>query len=233
MKNSQISKLLNLFVGTNELRPIMLKPFIQDIYYYATDAHACIRIPILAIDQTFEYAMVENPEMKNHFPPIAGAQYLVDVIAIYRSIQFPLKPEYRNPGGECDQCNGEGTIECDQDHMHDCKKCHGKGELLPSMPTGRQIPDENIFIKVGEKVFAYTIFKKLIDACILCDIQTVTLIADPGPLNASRYKLINEIEILLMPINTTSEFDEPVIETDPAALQMIDDSIDKPLKQPI
>lgn len=42
MKKTKLQQAFELFVGNDELRPMMHKPFLSDGYLCATDAHALI-----------------------------------------------------------------------------------------------------------------------------------------------------------------------------------------------
>lgn len=33
---------------------------------------------------------------------------------------------------KCEDCNGDGVVECNLGHEHDCDKCDGEGEHKPS-----------------------------------------------------------------------------------------------------
>lgn len=128
--------LLNLFTGTNENRPAMMFPNLENGIVCATDAHALVTIP--------ENELILKYGTNEKYP---NAQKIIDVFLKkeLKSVKvnvFELAKELTKARIEvdkdsikCKECKGSGTVEfeyCDkQNETHningDCPICDGKG----------------------------------------------------------------------------------------------------------
>jgi len=77
---------------------------------------------------------------------------------------------------ECRDCDGKGTMECDLEHEHDCNECGGDGKIITIIkkPTGKKIPNQEKKYKLLGVGFMYKQLRRLIDACRLLEIETIT-----------------------------------------------------------
>ena len=104
---------LNAFCNTE--RPIIMRPFSQDIWTYATDGKLIIRVP----------RMAEVPEYDD------SPKKLDSFIWGYNPITenwFKIPSGLSNEPNRCEQCVGSGECHrCECGDVHDCGFCDGSG----------------------------------------------------------------------------------------------------------
>lgn len=148
MKKTILEKAFDLFVGTDEIRPVMLKPFVINDYTYATNSNVMIRCKNKYIK--FEFENLEKPP--NCEPFFVREQKQKNELMNFDSFDFEaLKTadEMIETGEdiECVECDGFGTVEWEYEaHTKDfdCPECDGEG-----------FSSESETIKSGKKTFAY------------------------------------------------------------------------------
>ncbi len=105
---------------------MLMRPFSQAGWTYATDGRLLIRVPRLA--DVPEYEDSPKDIQKNIFDtqPISGKWQAVpaDLPALTQEV--------------CESCGGDGKHECSCGNIHDCDNCDGSGQV-PTRAKGAQI----------------------------------------------------------------------------------------------
>lgn len=190
-----MDKLLNLFIGDDELRPWMNKPFFQDGFTYSSDAHIAIAIP-----QNLGYEVLEKPNIGRVFTADNPCNILVDIeeIKATMNINIPNIEEVITKYTNCVSCNGEGGEECNLDHWHDCEDCDGDGEITSKHKTGKMVKSSAYFCDINGSLYATRYVSKMIEACEMLGITKMELISS-APTRAGIFKH-QLASIVIMPV---------------------------------
>lgn len=190
-ETEKLKKAFSLFVGTDELRPALLKPFKQNGFYFSTDAHSLIMAPE---NLDLGYSEQQTPDCLKVFPKDRNDPIEISIAHIEKILleKTPLIDETI----ECSSCDGFGTEECNLGHDHDCEDCDGKGYF----PTGngKKVHDKYArkYLLDGQH-FQFTQLKRLIDACEILGFEDVNKVSgkDVKPLLLKK----NDVTFLIMP----------------------------------
>lgn len=203
-------QVFQLFISNDELRPLMCHPYKQGGKYYATDAHSMIILPI-------EKANLDYPEQDK---PISDAvvpkETTCNIEIKISDLEAKLIPEIideiieEEKEDKCEECDGDGEVEFEYDATSknkwqsftmeaDCPICEGAGTITETIkkPTGKKIPNPAKKYKMFEVGFMYEQLKRLIDACNLLGVETITKTYGT-PTNANIFKCGDAV-ILIMP----------------------------------
>jgi len=194
-----INEVLNLFIGKDTLRPVMLQPNLENGFVYATNGYCLIKIPSKLL--TGEFSKVEKfPNCESAIgtavllekPLTISISKLADLINT-----IPKEPIYK----ECKTCDGEGVVECNLGHDHFCEDCDGDGTLKEKI--GEKINSNNNPLKIGVAHYSPVYLEYIIKACQSQDIESF-VITHQGH-NTAMIAKVNDILILAMPITYSSE----------------------------
>jgi len=161
----RLGEVFSLFVGEDELRPAMLKPFEINGKVYATDAYTLVRT---------DKANVEFVLDNEHTPP--NCERIIPevntslILNITKEMFEPLKTadeyEFKGKDNECKTCEGSGKVEWAFEHYtrnFDCPVCAGDGweEEKKRIKTGKKTFG-NCVVKINDAWFHIDKFYKLI-----------------------------------------------------------------------
>ena len=181
MTTTQIDyeKVFRLFSQKDGLRQEMNNPFKQNGKYFATDAYSMIFMPIEKAELNF--VAQSKPDATAIIPRESNCNIEIKVADIERQlipdmIDETIEEEIMK---KCTECDGDKVVECDLGHDHECVECDGTGETedVISKPTGKKIPNPSKLFKTlgtGETGFQYCQLRRLIDACKMMGVETIT-----------------------------------------------------------
>jgi len=117
-------EILSRFVGVNDIRFYLNNIIRRPDFFYATNGHIAVRMPIQENVEAYESDHPRN---------------IADLFIERKSdtwVEFPTLPEGEKCkfcdgtglGYECDECDGEGEFEYGS-HTYDCKECDGSGQI--------------------------------------------------------------------------------------------------------
>lgn len=202
MEKEVISKVFSLFVGYDDLRPVMQKPFEYEGKVYATDTYTCIRCDKkdypLVIDNEHEPLKANNV-----FAPYYNSNLILNIdISIFEALKTGNEVKWTGKDVKCAECNGWGVVEWSyKSHCedYDCPECSGDGylERKKLTPTGNLCFGDH-FVKIGKSYIAIKNFYKLIVVQRLIGEDIVlTNNCDSG--NKAVQFQIGVFEIIIMP----------------------------------
>jgi hypothetical protein len=200
------NKLFSLFTckDTGNNRPYYKQPFKQDGMYYATDGHVLIFMPseICQLD----YRDQDKPACKGVIP-IEGESVPINISLLEAEInaKTPLVDEFLIKERECSNCYGEGEVECDMGHDHDCPDCDGSGIIEGKNPTGNKVKDEKSILTIFGSFFSYIQIERLINASKELNEPVIYKIAGEGQ-RVFLFK-VGECKILICPCVSSLEYE--------------------------
>jgi|SRR3972149_4548896 len=203
--------ILELFCDRKELRDYLKQPFVQNGSYCSTDAHSCITIPIEV--GVLDLKPKEKPNIQNVTPKEFHEPIEIDVTDFESKLlkNAILTDEFFDVIKECNNCDGEGELECDLGHTHDCPNCDGKGKIGGKKPTGKQIPDEYTIFKINDSGIMLLQLNRLIKAAKMLGENKIYLISS-GERKPFYFK-VGDAKVLIMNCmlnNTEMEVDFPI-----------------------
>lgn len=194
-------KVFNLFIaGDDDLRPDLCRPFKQDGFYYATDAYSLIFLPVQGTDLPFQEQYKPCPA--KIIPKEPNCNIEINVADLERQ----LLPDMIDEMEDCTECEGKGERDCDMGHTHDCPNCDGTGEKKTS--TDKKIEDPTKMFVLDGIGFQYWQLRRLIDACKLLGVETITKTNGDG-LNVNLFKC-GAAGVLVMPCHVDESGEEDV-----------------------
>lgn len=146
MTQNKIIKLLNNFCTRDVFRPALQTPnayrYPQGDYIMASDGIRLVGIPA---------SFYPDHKYKFYHELKANGEHCTDFGAVCRITEYEKKapyellisdideilenikktPEYQDKYKECDECDGEGQIQCSCcGHEYECEECDGEGEVI-------------------------------------------------------------------------------------------------------
>mgnify|MGYP001563553318 CR=1 FL=1 len=197
-------KAFELFIGKDELRPMMHKPFKQQGFYFATDAMGLIYMPTNEAELNYEEQ--DKPSCFLIVPKKEDIKIEINI----NEIEAKLIPELidemiiKQKEIECKECDGEGSLECDLGHDHECSECYGTGEVESEIkePTGNKIPNPDKQFIMFDVYFAYWQLKRLIDTCKVLGVEQI--IKTNGNERQGNVFNLGKVNVMIMPLSIHS-----------------------------
>ncbi len=165
-----VEEILARFVGKNDIRAYLNKPFALGGFVYSCNGHIAVRVP-----ETEKVSATDGSEIKG----VSGIAGLFDSNKLDNYTPLPPLPELppcqacegtgRVKEIECYTCDGEGEFEHD-DHWYDCKTCDETGRIESS--DGEELPcddcdgtgkNQSVAVPVGAYHFNAKYLAKLVD----------------------------------------------------------------------
>ncbi len=131
---TKLDYMLAYYIADDELRPAICKAYTDDEDAYASDSHTLIRISKRNIAGNYPdfrekkdvpnfSKFINEQREKTKF---AGVISINELLPCIENIKVKLRNEKLQK--DCDNCNGDGEIECSCcGHESECKECKGKG----------------------------------------------------------------------------------------------------------
>ena len=124
---------LSKFCGSDESRLYLHKPFSIGKFTYATNGHIMVRVAKRA---NVPFTKPDFP-IKNADGPLAGWDS-----ATYQKMEFLLPPEPERTG-DCDECDGYGSVHDCPSCDCVCRACAGTGDANPEWDVSTTIGGAN------------------------------------------------------------------------------------------
>jgi len=212
MKN--YSKILEMFVSTEQFRVWMCKPFSIGDMTYATDAYIMAITPKINTE-VFDY--LEEKQAENVLKIIPEGRNKNDIFSI-KDIKAlieitPTERDYDEKENECSECNGSGDVYWEYngyDKEGDCPECDGTGTGTTRIYNGKRVLSYISMIKIGNSYFKVAILQRIVKAAEALNESTLTLTNQTESNKESIFKS-GYMEFLIMPVYASSVDQENVI----------------------
>ena len=199
MTVNKYDELLNYFVSTDELRPVLQEPCLNGDYVVATDGHKAIKIPISLLEN--EYKVSEKyPNLQKIIDDSLRDHKCDGIIRLADLKEVFSKFEEIDDYGICLMCDGDGTHECECGHRHECQECDGTGD--GKYKIGKKFDDEGKFC-IGNAIFNANNFRPIYDIFKHFGNNHIKLLANPQfQVNVF---VVGDIQIIIMPCRETDD----------------------------
>ena len=212
MKN--YSKILKMFVSTEQMRGWMCKPFLIGDMAYSTDAYIMAITPKI---NTEVFDSLEEKQAANVLKIIPEGRNKNDIFSI-KDIKAlieitPTEKEYEEKENECSECNGSGEVYWEYngyDKEDDCPECDGDGTTARRIYNGKRVISYHAMIKIGNSYFKVSILQRIVEAADALNKSTLTLANQTESNKESIFKS-GDIEFLIMPVYAQSVDEKNVI----------------------
>lgn len=178
--NTMLGDVFSLFCSDDELRPAMMKPFLQNGKVYATDPWTVIFANQNDIDFDYTNEYLEKAPNVEKVIPMPNTSKILNV-KIEDFEKYKTEDEYEDTGEdiECKTCDGTGEVEWEFEMWtkdFDCPKCDGTGysEEKKQRKTGNKT--FGVYrVKMGEIYFDMKKFYRLLQVQNLlgCEIELI------------------------------------------------------------
>lgn len=185
-----------LFVGHDDLRPPMKAPFLWNGYTVATDGTCMILVP--GEDERYK---ANDINVSYAIPPRVQSRQL-SIIALRATLDsIPLILEKVEEEVECDECDGDGFVECTKCGQDaDCEKCDGTGKVkTQTKETGKMIPDEYAPIVIDGAAIRQGLLRRLLVVADELGVTVCDRVSDANPTRANEFEFAGGARVLLMP----------------------------------
>lgn len=200
--NSKLIDVFKLFVGVNESRQVLHKPFEFKDKVYASDKYTLVRIDKKNCDFVLDN---EHPPIKcDNIVPSENMNVVLNIDkSTFEKYKTEDEFEYIGENIDCSTCEENGTVEWKFERWKkefDCPMCDGSGysQERRSRKTGNKTFGFKLVNMMGV-YFDVNKFYKLIKVHELIGCEIV-LISKSNPQSAVLFRIGN-CEILLMPYN--------------------------------
>jgi hypothetical protein len=198
MKHMKYDNLLPLFLSLDGLRPAMLQAnHFKDGYVYATDAHSLIRIKPEFLEK--EYPAHEKTP---NFSAVIDTIGLHNPVEIQKEqilkalIQVPKEYDTK----ECKDCEGEGYLECDLGHQHDCEGCSGEGCVTDSSKPKIYPKSEYHLIEINNSLYSPHLVNRLVEVMDFLKLDSLQHIGGSNKPEDAQFFKVGNTDVLLMPM---------------------------------
>lgn len=175
---------LNLCKGEGEVIEYMKAPFVVGCYAGATNLYVLAYLPKSIIYDLsgglYHLNEKESERILNIIPDSTNFKHELSIKELSDAIsRLPKIAEMKGEFVDCSECNGEGEIECDVcGFSHPCKACNGDGFLDKRRATGKMIPDESKYIRIGELTYICSSLSILVKIANLLEIERASVMPD-------------------------------------------------------
>jgi len=212
MKN--YTKILEMFVSTEQFRVWMCKPFAIGDMAYATDAYIMAITPKI---NTEVFDSLEEKHELNVLKIIPEGRNKNDVFSI-KDIKAlieksPTERDYDEKETHCSECDGSGEVLWKYngyDKEDECPECDGKGTTTIRIDNGKRVLSYISMIKIGNSFFKVAILQRIVKAADALNESTLSLTNQTQSNKESIFKS-GDMEFLIMPVSPSSVDQENVI----------------------
>jgi hypothetical protein len=208
MKTAAYDFILPFFLAADTLRPAMCQIHGDaNGFVYATNAHIVIKVP--AASCLMQYEAVEK--YPNAEKVISGYDFdkkatiktseVINILTAYKWLRSCNSTM-------CEKCNGEGVIECEHcGEEHDCKDCHGKGDITKGIANLSLLSTEDYYqvVKIAGKIFKADFIHILTICAMALNVDKITVLYNENLYDPHIFE-VGDARILIMP-RTESEDD--------------------------
>lgn len=223
MKEFNPDQLLELFVGDDEMRPKLHKPWRKGEYIYATESHFCIRIP-------GNMSATEYPDngmkIEKHFAFKTEPDGVITLDQLREALaSAPLEDELEEQGEDtiCPECDGTGEVEWEYWSKQECRQYSDTFECPRCLGDG--YIDRERLVPTGRKVISYTANIRITDTILRANMLDILRLAmemigaDSASFTAGKegqpclFSLPGNIDIIIMPITQIGSCQEYICHT--------------------
>ena len=179
MKSANYDFILPFYTSTDEIRPAMHNPSLEeDGYVYATNAHILIRIKEELLSQKYE-KQEKFPKAANFFDERLSTCDKKLTVSTDRLIEIVSLAKMRNPIDKrmCEKCDGGGIVECPEcKNEHPCKECRGDGYIQEDCRQFSLLQcDDHSIIKIANHYFDADLIHKLVITAKMIDATSIEM----------------------------------------------------------
>ncbi len=212
-------EILKMYVGKDELRNWLFKPFSVGNLAIATNAHELIFFNKELTKSELIPCENENPQIiLNNIPQERNQSFVLDIEKIEECFKnIPLVDVTKEVGEDikCSECLGEGEVEWEYERWTKdmtCPKCDGDGYESTSkqVPTGEKEIDGLKLIDIKNSRFSVLMVDRLLKVRNLLNEKEITLVYQLQANKSTIFKIGN-IEVLCMPMMQTESNNELVV----------------------
>lgn len=199
---SKLLEAFKLFLGDDELRPVMHNPFEFNGKVSATNGYALISCDKSHCD--FEFLNPHTPPNVEAIIPKSNKHDILPINAVmFEKYKDVDDVDYIGEEVECDHCDGSGEVEWSYEHYErsfECPVCDGDGyesrakEVLNGKKTFG-----NHSVNLNDSYFSMKLFYKLIQVQEILEAKEIILLHQ-SMANRGHLFRIGFCDILLMPI---------------------------------
>lgn len=210
---------LNLYIGKDELRDWISKPFFIGKLAIATNTHELVFFDKKLSEIELDVCGNENPQLiLNNIPEQRNQQYKLNIVEIEEYLKNAPRVDILKTVGKdvkCTECEGEGQVEWEYERWtkeFDCPKCNGGGYESESrqVPTGEKEIDGLNLVDIKESRFSIKMIDRLIKVKNLLNENEITLVFQEAENMANIFRIGN-VEILCMPMRKCDNNDLVVL----------------------
>lgn len=195
-----IDELIQQFTSKDILKPGMLNPCLINGFVVATNGHVLIKVKQDFVSGSYKYVDgFPNVDKVLNSPLLEQPVFFNKELLRERFDKYRVIPVYDMK--ECKECEGDGWLECDLGHDHECEKCKGKGETKNGI-----IGQEFLFNRnEGDCSLANALFNPnyaylLIKCADIISEETIRLVSGKEPTDFHLFEIGDNITIVIMPV---------------------------------
>ena len=197
------------YVGKDDFRPKLMKPFLSNGYVCASDTYALLMVKEELLSGKYESNGIDVTKVTTKSNN--SAVYTLEELqkAINDSMTGD-EEEIISPRIDCDECDGDGTVEweyisssgCRHTQYFDCPICEGSGVIADAVvrKTGKKCALDDDIISIQSLKFRTALIAKMCATMELLSIDKVEYIARHQA-KGNRFRLADGIEVIIMPNN--------------------------------
>lgn len=168
---------LDLFTSQDKLREAFLKPFKAGCYGIATNAYLFAYVDKGLVSNLSELEGFTEDQILKVIPSERNCDFDISVSELKIAIdKCPLKRVIEKRKDKCPKCEGEGYVECDLGHMHECRQCDGDGEVSFEVTSDRLEPDKSGHVKINNTIINIRWVWVLIEAADLLELDSIKVV---------------------------------------------------------
>ena len=216
-KSFNKEKLLNLFVGTDDLKLRYKKPYTKDGYVYATNGRILLRIKDEILSREYEPINAANITI-----PKENCNYLITYKDIEKALASVPKEEEVieiEEDTDCPECYGSGVVDWEYtdrngefyEYEYDCPICNGTGYVNRAQKkTGKMIPWRDSSIKFNKKCIRTYEVQILFEAMEIIGTHDIHLVAQNNKISV--FKIDENIQIIICNYIQVADYVMPQME---------------------
>lgn len=212
-------QILNFFVGDDEMRPAMMKPFLQEDFAIATDAHIIIAFKKHLLNDYHISIDEKAPNALSVIPTEENMSIEFDTIEMRKQISKSRKSAnetYEVKDTKCPDCNGCGVVDYEfsdyKGKRHEvedtCPTCENESDfkIIKNKKTGDEIEGFLELFKIDNALLDVNYFEKIVKVAELLSVPNFKLVYKKHGTALNKF-IVGETVICLMPVYQSDDDD--------------------------